>query len=385
MCRLVVTLCFFVGMSASSAFAQTIRLVDRDGHGSAASCDEATAAFTTVGAAITAAANGDTVVVCPGTYVENINFGGKAIVVRSSGGAAVTILDGNAIDSVVTFRSGEGSTSVLEGFTVRNGRAQSDGGGIRIRNASPVIRRNVIVNNGACGVAGVSIASGSPLIEYNTIANNVHLACIGLNIGGGLAIFGDSQAIVRRNHIYDNTAGFMGVGAGIALWTAGSPTIEFNVIRGNTAEQGGGIAIINSGSPSIIGNLLVRNQAQSGGGIYWSAPGALLVNNTIADNDSPEGSGVFAGASATLWNNNIAAGAGQIAVFCSDEFWPSELELTFRSNDVFSASGSAYGGVCTDQTGLNGNISVDPLFVEPGTHDFADDLTARRRHRDDQL
>ena len=94
------------------------------------------------------------------------------------------------------------------------------------------------------------------------------------------------------------------------------------------------------------------------------------MNNTIADNDSLEGSGVFAGASATLWNNNIAAGAGQIAVFCSDEFWPSELALTFRSNDVFSASGSVYGGVCTDQTGLNGNISVDPLFVEPATNDY---------------
>ena len=208
--------CFFIGMSASSAFAQTIRLVDRDGHGSAASCDEASAHSQRW-----ARRSPPPRMATPFSSVRHVRgehqFCRKAIVVRSTDGAAVTILDGNAIDSVVRFWSGEGSTSVLEGFTVRNGRSQADGGGILIRNASPVIRRNVIVNNGACGVAGVSIASGSPLVEYNTIANNVHLACIGLNLGGGVAVFGDSLAVIRRNHIYGNTAGFMGVGAGIVV------------------------------------------------------------------------------------------------------------------------------------------------------------------------
>ena len=50
----------------------------------------------TIQAAINAASNGDTVVVEPGTYVEKINFLGKAITVTSSGGASVTTIDGNA-------------------------------------------------------------------------------------------------------------------------------------------------------------------------------------------------------------------------------------------------------------------------------------------------
>jgi hypothetical protein len=43
---------------------------------------------------INAAVNGDTVLVAPGTYTENINFNGKAITVKSSKGAMATIIDG---------------------------------------------------------------------------------------------------------------------------------------------------------------------------------------------------------------------------------------------------------------------------------------------------
>lgn len=84
--------------------------------------------YTSIRAAITAANTGDTVLVHDGTYVENINFSGKAITVRSANGAAGTIIDGNASGSVVTFNSGEGSGSILDGFTIRNG--SGNGGGI---------------------------------------------------------------------------------------------------------------------------------------------------------------------------------------------------------------------------------------------------------------
>jgi hypothetical protein len=73
-------------------------------------------------AAINAAANGDTVLVAPGTYNEQINFLGKTIVVRSQGGNKVTTIDGASVAGpVVRFVSGETLKSVLQGFTIQNG------------------------------------------------------------------------------------------------------------------------------------------------------------------------------------------------------------------------------------------------------------------------
>src|SRR5437899_6902467 len=97
-------------------------------------------------AGIDAAVNGDTVLVAPGTYFENINFHGKAITVTSEQGSGVTVIDGGAHDSVAAFVTGEELSSVLSGFTLQNGLSTfstpgfGDGGGVRIKNSSPTIQ-----------------------------------------------------------------------------------------------------------------------------------------------------------------------------------------------------------------------------------------------------
>ena len=75
-------------------------------------------AFPTIQVAITAAQNGDTVQVAPGTYVETINFLGKAISVVSTQGSEATIIQANSTSRVVSFVTGETQFSVLDGFTV---------------------------------------------------------------------------------------------------------------------------------------------------------------------------------------------------------------------------------------------------------------------------
>src|SRR5512137_2431049 len=87
---------------------------------------EGGAEYSDIQSPIDAAADGDTVLVKPGEYVitEPITFKGKAITVKSEGGADVTTIrmaetpaDPNRA-SVVVFENGESNASVLEGFTL---------------------------------------------------------------------------------------------------------------------------------------------------------------------------------------------------------------------------------------------------------------------------
>jgi parallel beta-helix repeat protein len=361
-------------------------VVDDDGRGTTAACDDETPAFSTVGGAIAASVPGDTIRVCPGTYLETVNFLGKAITLESTDGAAVTMLDGGRAGSVATFASGEGPGAVLRGFTLQNGRAPmsspsfGDGGGIRIQSASPTITENVIADNQGCVGPGISIRFGSPSIRRNSVLRNSQFGCSGGTGGGGIAIVGASSAQILDNVIADNVL-TSADGGGIALFAAGTPVIRGNVIRGNTATglspcaRGGGISLVNVSDATITGNLITQNSAGCGGGVAWLVPsgarGPVLLNNTIADNLGAVGSAVFADgfdARSELVNNILVASPGQTAVHCGSFNDPNPP--LFRFNDVWSPSGDAYGGICTDQTGVSGNVSADPVFVSPSSGNY---------------
>src|SRR5207249_8061985 len=150
----------------------------------------------TILAAINAASNGDTVLVAPGTYYENIYFLGKAITVTSSGGPSVTTINGG-----VAFTDSEGRNSVLSGFTITNGTR----GGIYMYYASPTISGNVITGNLDCGGGGGIVAEfSSALIQGNIITNNGEYpnpqypdpSCGGYGGGGILVLWEGSVQII---------------------------------------------------------------------------------------------------------------------------------------------------------------------------------------------
>ena len=276
---------------------------------------------------------------------------------------------------VVRFTTGETRSSVLQGFTLQNGSAGFEGGGIMVSFASPTIRENEIVDNAACIGIGISVNFGSPRIEGNRIANNVRTLCIG-GSGGGIQVGGESATEIVGNVIEDNAINAGSDGGGISLFAAGTPTISANVIRGNVSQaEGGGIWIVNHSDALITDNLIVDNTSGVGGGIYWGVPfgerGPLLVNNTIAGNHAGAGSGIYSDGfqeNVGLFNNIVIASPDETAITCDGLRDP--LPPLFAANDVLAPDGSPYDGICPDVTGMDGNLSVDPAFFDAPHGDY---------------
>jgi Bacterial Ig domain/Right handed beta helix region len=344
----------------------------------------------TIQSAINAAINGDTALVAPGTYAENINFNGKAITVKSESGPQNTIIDGGKLGSVVTFTSGEGRDSILNGFTLQNGSAGVGGGiiiaGSSIAGSSPTITNNVITNNHAClgGGAGIWINFGSPLIQLNTITNNGDdISCPGN--GGGIQVNGNSSVEILDNVISNNKVAlesFGGGGIDMGPNNDGIPIIKGNVIKGNGSSTVGGGILLASPNAVVVQNLITGNHAERGGGIFLVPISQRLVNNTIADNDAADGSGIYSSFIDTvppqptnnlteLTNNIIVAiqaqSQGQSVLYCLNS---NSIPSVIRFNNIFSANGFTFGGAIPDQTGMNGNISADPMFANPTQGDY---------------
>jgi hypothetical protein len=330
--------------------------------------------YPTIQAAINASVNGDTVVVAPGTYFENVNFKGKLITVQSAQGPSVTTIDGGNLAPVVNFSAAETAAAVLRGFTLQHGNATGtygyEGAGVHINSASPTVVGNVITANTSCadGV-GISIAFASPTIRDNTISGNTKQpGCSGQN-GGGIYVRGAASAQIIHNSITKNTTDF---GGGVSLFAAGTPTLLDNTISNNNAGYyGGGIYIVNQSDATIVQNLITGNtSAGSGGGLYISPPsgtrGPLLVNNTLANNSGAE-SGVYLtgfDAQVQLVNNIVAAATTIPAVLCDTTY--SSIPPVFDHNDLFNSAGPATQGSCSQVVGTSGNISADPRFFAAG-------------------
>ncbi|MEQ8768539.1 MAG: hypothetical protein RL885_31830 [Planctomycetota bacterium] len=279
---------------------------------------------------INAAQPGDTVCVNRGTYVENLDFLGKAIRVVATYGPAQTIIDGNQAAPVVTFQNGETLASSLEGFTITNGSTPFGGAGIFISGASPTILGNTIAANRSTGS------------------------------GGGVGCVSGSQAVLRQNRILSNYCNRAGAGVYVV---GSSPRIESNWIEGNYGAQiGGGIGMYQA-TPTIQCNVIIANQTFFGGGGIGveSSSTAVAQSNTISGNTAPNGGSLFVGFSSSLtaingiyWSNN---GAGE----------------TYRS-----ASGTlsiSYSDVSGGYPG-SGNLNVSPSFRNAAAGDYRLDCTS---------
>ncbi len=235
--------------------------------------------------AINSAVDGVEIVVAPGTYFESINFLGKAITVRSSHGPQITIIDAGGSQgagSVVVCNSGEGSDTVLEGFTVTGGLAGA-GGGMRNDGTSPTVIDCVFSNNVAGGAGGgMSNLNGSPTVLDCTFDGNFVTLFIGGGAGGGIYNKNSSPTVIGCTFRENTVLFFLGAGGGI-FNDSSHPIIMNCLFHGNLASDGS--AMLNHLSDPTVTNCTLTGNA-GGTAIVNGSSNPVLTNCILWANDS---------------------------------------------------------------------------------------------------
>ncbi|MCP4759758.1 MAG: hypothetical protein GY894_06295 [Planctomycetes bacterium] len=277
--------------------------------------------YSTISAAIDAAGNYDEIVVAPGTYHELVNPHGKRIEIRSSSGPAVTAIDGGDFRRCIEFTKGETKDTVVEGFTIRDGRsgAYQPGGGIYIRGASPRIVNCQIVQCSAMSHPYYPGDGGAVYVDigFPAFENCYFGQCEGNN-GGGLCLVNFSQVIVQ-DCIFEGNAAQKG--GGVYLEDNSSATMTSCEFISNSASwYGGGIYMLDGCAATLIDCDISSCQSLIGGGGVFCQCGILAMDGgTVELCESEIGGGVnincgFGTINNMSFGNNLASTGADIRI-----------------------------------------------------------------------
>jgi hypothetical protein len=324
--------------------------------------------YTTIQAGINAAFPDDTVLVVDGTYYENIDFKGKAITVASyylfdddTTHVDSTIIDGSRPadpnkGSVVSFVSGEDTTSVLYGFTITGGsgwwRSANEsraGGGIYCYYAGCKIIANKIINNSVTGP--LAMGGGLAALPYdntayvvlkeNQIAHNTVTANSGQAVGGGVWLL--CNAKIAANSISYNTcngtaSSTQAFAGGICCLVA-QPLSSREIIMENNA--------VTHNSVRSYCNAPGASPAFSGGALIQGCNGRM-TKNEISFNE--------------VWDySNLTSGAIGVSVGNSPDSFIIEGNI-IRENAEKQGTSASYGGGM--QVAGTGFISIINNIIE---------------------
>ncbi len=311
-------LCLFMLLATGAA--ATTHTVDPGGTGD----------YPTIQAAINASAPGDTVELTFGSFTgtgnRDLNYGGKAITVRSASGDP----EDTAIDCAgyrgVSFTSGEGADSVLEGIAFWYGDGDV-GGGVKCIGSSPTITNCTFayctagVNGGGlhcvdsspsltdCGFSHDDAAQYGGAAYCDSLSAPSFVSCFfGANSadrGAGVACDG-ADPVLDDCRFEGNIAAANG--AGVYCWNGAAPALNLCSFKWNDATANGGGAYLASGaSGSFTGCTFTENVADKGAGIVLSSTVAVTFVDCAFDlNTAQQGGGgayVYAADSTCVFAN----------------------------------------------------------------------------------
>jgi hypothetical protein len=295
----------------------------------------------------------------------------------------------------------------------------SGGGAVGcLEDAAPILRGCTATDNIGASAGAVYCRNSSPTIDGCTFTNNLggYTGAVGCRDGsapaiidcvfsgnwadgdGALTAFNSSPTVINclfeNNYAVADGAGafyssasssvlidcrFVGNSAGIypggAVWITDFWAIGDTVtsiltnctFSGNTAKYGGGLyagAYYGRAKAVLTDCTFIGNSGgYSGGGIQFSPDFvATLTNCSFVGNSAQYGGGIKCrqGTRIVLENSIVAYSTNGGGV---DADTLSAINIT--CTDIYGNTGGDWVGRISDQTGVNGNISLNPLFCDP--------------------
>ncbi len=285
--------------------------------------------YVTIGEAIAAAVSGDSVLVGPGLYAQDLHLDGKVLTLASTSGPELTVLSGDGSFRILEIFNGGGGT--LDGFTLIDG-VSSSGGAIIVNPGSLDVRNCVFENNASSHQGGaVSIGNASTVHFYDCdfLRNSAvrHSGAV-VAIQGTLCTFDGCSFVENVCTDYSSAA-----------------------IAGHSSTM------------NVYDCLFLRNDSAGfSGGIYLYQCTADIRGNTFHDNRSAEGTIKVHESAPVLIERNIFSGE-QVGRAIASDYYSS---FTHHCNLYWdNAGGNVFPGDLESD-----EVVADPYYCSPAEDNF---------------
>jgi hypothetical protein len=288
--------------------------------------------FPSIADALTSAVDGDTIVLCDGTYdVPTLDVVVDLTIASATGDRDAVILEGEGDGSLFVVESTGALT--LESITLTGGLGEistvpvedepvTTGGAIHALSGGAVTLRSCVVHGNDADVGG-AIAAVDLTIDDSDLFDNE------ANWGGAVYVVEDGQLTVRNTSVRGNFSWYGGAG----VYALGDVVVEGSDIGGNRAlGYGGGLSFVN-GMVSL--------------GVGTRAPVVDLLSTTFSKNDAYWGGGAVFVQSVTVTADattelvdNAGFGGGGVFLWC-EEGGGSWTGGTFSENTAFLGGAAA--------------------------------------------
>jgi len=294
---------------------------------------------------------GDTVLIAPGTYHEELLITGKSITICSEYVLANdttfrdnTILDGMDSFRLITMVGNHTHTLRLIGFSIRHGNSSqydpSYGGGLRAVAATVyldqvIFRHNYALTGSAAHLDSCDVQITSCQIDSNSTPFNYYT--VRITHGSGLI----------------SSTSFRGNQGGGLYATRYHGTLEESNFLGNGRPNGGGGALLSGGVWYISHNYFYSNTARFGGGLSISSMDTLIISENVFDSNY------------SFAEPDQVDGVGGAMDLIHGYY--NRIEKNIFINNLASEGGAIYsnGNVTIEENIFSGNSSkrVGALFV----------------------